>query len=89
MSRVHVIACIHFCVTGNVLVTNQPKAAVCRGPCALCSLGCRAQAPFNHDFSLALHREGRPAGEADGIIGWCAAAARTRGFCFLTLLNPI
>ena len=77
MSRVHVIACIHFCVIGYVLVTNQPRGA--REPalrrCAV--LVCRAQAPLNHDFSLAIYGEGRAAVEADGIIGR-AAAARTR-----------
>ena len=77
MSRVHAIACIHFCVISYVLVTNQPRGA--REPalrrCAV--LVCRAQAPLNHDFSLAIYGEGRAAVEADGIIGR-AAAARTR-----------
>ena len=32
MSRVHVIACIHFCVISYVLVTNQPGGARASGP---------------------------------------------------------
>ena len=93
MSRVHAIACIHFCVIGYVLVTNQPRGA--REPalrrCAV--LVCRAQAPLNHDFSLAIYGpfrdpygEGRAAVKADGIIGR-AAAARTRPL--LKTPNPV